>query len=81
MVHLLGDLACGPETLVLYRTRPTVSAPGRLGISCGARPIQPFEGSRPWGSVYANSMGLGLGERFREQVLEQQKAEAGLVWL
>ena len=60
MVHLLGDLACGPETLVLYRTGPAVSVPGDSGKSGGARPIQLFEGSRPWGSIYANSMVLGI---------------------
>jgi hypothetical protein len=27
---------------------------GRSGTSCGARPIQLFEGSRPWGGSYAN---------------------------
>ena len=27
---------------------------GRLGELCGARPIQLFEGSRPWGGTYAN---------------------------
>jgi hypothetical protein len=27
---------------------------GRFGTSCGARPIQLFEGSRLWGGTYAN---------------------------
>ena len=49
-----------PETLVLYRTGPAVSVPGDSGKSGGARPIQLFEGSRPWGSIYANSMVLGV---------------------
>ena len=30
------------------------------GKFCGARPIQPFEGSPSWVGVYANSMALGL---------------------
>jgi len=42
-----------PETLVLYRMRHYKSA-GRFGMSCGARPIQLFEGSRLWGGIYAN---------------------------
>ena len=50
----------GLETLVLYRTGPAVSVPGDSGKSGGARPIQLFEGSRPWGSIYANSMVLGI---------------------
>src|SRR5271166_5749715 len=46
------------ETLVLYRMRPTVSA--QVSREVGrARPIQRFEGSRPWGGVYAYSMVLG----------------------
>src|ERR1022692_4266093 len=49
-----------PETLVLYRTGPAVSVPGDSGKSGGARPIQLFEGSRPGGSIYANSMVLGI---------------------
>jgi len=42
------------ETLVLYRMRPIIKSAGRLGTSRGARPIQLFEGSRPWGGIYAN---------------------------
>ena len=55
----LGPLALtrGPETLVLYRTRPLVSCT-LIRESGGARPIQLFEGSRRGGSVYANSMVL-----------------------
>jgi hypothetical protein len=43
----LGPLALtrGPETLVLYRTRPLVSCT-LIRESGGARPIQLFEGSR-----------------------------------
>jgi hypothetical protein len=31
----------------------------QVGSVRGARPIQPFEGSRPWGGIYAYSMGVG----------------------
>src|ERR1019366_7638306 len=54
------QLGSYPETLVLYRTGPAVSVPGDSGKSGGARPIQLCEGSRPWGSIYANSMVLGI---------------------
>jgi len=37
------------ETLVLYRMRPIARRQVGSGTSCGARPIQLFEGSRPWG--------------------------------
>ena len=67
-----GNRESCPETLVLYRTRPTVSVQVGPGAG-GARPIQLFEGSRPWVGTYAYSMGLGLGERLREQRLELEK--------
>jgi len=37
---------------------PGSGAAGRFREACGARPIQLFEGSRPRGSIYANSMVL-----------------------
>ena len=33
---------------------PHYKSAGRFGKPCGARPIQLFEGSRPWGGIYAN---------------------------
>ena len=48
---------------------------GRFGTSCGARPIQLFEGSRPWGGIYANSMVLGLGKRLREELVERRRGD------
>jgi hypothetical protein len=45
MVRLLGDLACGPETLELYRKRTGATVP--VGLTSGVSlSIQPFEGSR-----------------------------------
>ena len=44
----------------------------------GARSIQRFEGSRPWGGDYAYSFMLGLGEMLGEQLLERQ--ERGEDW-
>jgi hypothetical protein len=32
----------------------------RVGFVGGARPIQPFEGSRPWEGIYAYSIGVGV---------------------
>ena len=32
----------------------------QVGSIGGARPIQPFEGSRPWGGIYAYSIGVGV---------------------
>ena len=51
--------------------------PGRFG---GARPIQRFEGSRPWGGDYAYSIVLGLGKKLGEQLVEPARARPGLVW-
>jgi hypothetical protein len=48
-----------PETLVLSDV-PDSQCTGRLEKSRGARPTQLFEGSRPWGGIYANSMGFGV---------------------
>src|SRR5882762_1288470 len=54
------------ENLLIQRVPSAVSdAPhskcaGRLGKSCGARPIQLFEGSRAWEGIYANSNGVGV---------------------
>ena len=42
--------------------RAQVGTPGL----CGARPIQLFEGSRPWGGIYANSIVVGLREGLRK---------------
>jgi hypothetical protein len=70
----------GPETLVLYRTRPIVSVQVDPGAG-GARAIQLFEGSRSWVGNYANSMVLGLVERLREQIPELAKMKAGRVRL
>jgi|SRR5882762_8426810 len=39
---------------------PHSKCAGRLGKSCGARPIQLFEGSRAWEGIYANSNGVGV---------------------
>jgi hypothetical protein len=39
---------------------PQSKCAGRLGKSCGARPIQLFEGSRPWGGIYGNLNGVGV---------------------
>ncbi len=47
--------------------RPTVSVRVGWGRRVGrvrwARPIQLFEGSRPWGGIYANSNGVGVRRR------------------
>ena len=51
----------------------------RWGRRREARPIQRFEGSRPWGGDYAYSIALGLGEKLGEQVLEPARARRG--WL
>ena len=67
-----------PETLVLYRMRPTVSV--QVGSVLRARPIQRFEGSRPWGGDYGYSIVLGLGEKLGEELLEPARASRGLVW-
>src|SRR5260370_37677993 len=39
---------------VMYRMRPIARRQVGSGTSCGARPIQLFEGSRRWGCNYAN---------------------------
>src|SRR3974390_2824163 len=51
----------------------------RPAPGCGARPIQPFEGSRPWGGVYADSMVMGLSERLWELLVEWERATATLI--
>src|SRR5208282_114894 len=66
-------LSGGPQTLVLYRTRPIGS--GRQILEAwGARPIQLFEGSRPVGrhlckfngvSVMKKTRGIGDGTEQR----------------
>jgi len=50
---VLQSFARGPETLAVSDA-PHHKSAGRFGRSCGARPIQLFEGSRPWGGIYAN---------------------------
>jgi hypothetical protein len=49
----------GPRNASAVSDAPHYKSAGRFGTSCGARPIQLFEGSRPWGGIYANSMVLG----------------------
>ena len=79
MVSEALDCPDWPETLVLYRMRPTVSV--QVGSVLRARPIQRFEGSRPWGGVMQIQW-LGLREsKVREQLLELEAAKAGLLWL
>jgi len=56
------------------------SRSAQVGSVLGARSIQRFEGSRPWGGDYAYSIMLGLGEKLGEQLLERARARRGLVW-
>ena len=62
---------------VLYRRRLTVRCAGEGGRG-GARPIQRFEGSRPWGGDYAYSIVLGLGRAARGTASGAGKSEARL---
>src|SRR5271169_4020774 len=48
-----------PRNVSAVSDAPDSKCEGRVG-DAGARPIQRFEGSRPWGGVYAYSMVLGL---------------------
>jgi hypothetical protein len=66
---------------VLYRMRPITSA-GRYATLCGARPIQLFEGSRPWGGIYAKSMAsacyLGLAVDLQKVVIVFLNTDTGV---
>src|SRR5664280_1112444 len=68
-----------PCNLSAVSDAPEGKCAGEPGRSGGARPIQRFEGSRPWGGDYAYSIVLGLGERLGEQLLEPARARRGLV--
>jgi len=67
-----------PETLVLYRMRPTVSV--QVGSVMGAPPIQLFEGSRPWEGLWKFN-GVGVMREASEKGTGAGKSEGrnGLV--
>ena len=50
----------GTEKRSAVSDAPDSKLGGRFLKSCGARPLQLFEGSRPWVGIYANSKLLGL---------------------
>ena len=69
---------CSPNASAVSDAPHSRSA--QVGSVLGARSIQRFEGSRPWGGDYAYSIMLGLGEKLGEQLLERARARRGLVW-
>src|SRR5215472_9993933 len=66
------------ETRVLYRMRPIIKSGGWFGKSWGARPIQLFEGSRPWGGICKlNGVGVKRKPSGKGSGIEERSAGVG----
>jgi hypothetical protein len=68
------------ETLVLYRMRPIIEDAGRFQKLCGARPIQPFDGSR-WRRRLCKLNGVGVMRKAsgRGSAIKKRAGRIGVV--
>ena len=76
---LVTNLVKLPTNLSAVSDAPEGKGAGEPGRSGGARPIQRFERSRPWGGDYAYSIVFGVRREARGTVLEPARARPGLV--